>query len=673
MRPVCANRLFHPKCTGASTCGGRSARGRQNSLRLAIGLFAFVLAAWHATANADGREKVMLAESPSVIEPAVTYLSHAPEIDGLLDDDLGRLPVRHFTTISKSSSENPDVPLHYRLAYGIDFFYVYIEAESEGFVYRDRAYQNGDGFTVVLAVPRPENAPSEEFYVLACSAVDREPMEWTRTIFWYYNVDNIFLRTSDDTKMEFRDGDGTIHFELLLPWKDVHPYHPWLSDGIGFNLGMVKAIGETDRNFYKVVDATIGSENSPREYALLRFEEPRHDGEPRTFVRLARNNVSEGDTLVARAVTVASEASTESLRALVKSGEMTTVDFERVDYECGGGLTYDDFIVEVHNLPSGGYVVEWYSKVSDSRGETGLTILPSFDDRDLNRRLEDVQGSLSPVSYTTLQFTIEEIGKELEEVYPYETAAPPRIRLSRLIDYIERAKRGEDAFAKRRGFVRLAYRSQLDDTLQPYVVWIPEDFDPAKRYPLLVFLHGSASTEYNIVGMREIIPEGFIALGPKGRGPSNWYSWDHAQTDVAEAVRSVQSSFPIDDRNIFLSGFSMGGYGVYRTFYETPETYRAIAVFSGIPGVEFGAPDGESLIDFNEEKYVDRFDGVPVFIFHGKRDRNAPFEETERFIGKLEAAGARVEFHTEEDKGHEPPSEKTIEAFHRWVEKTLAR
>jgi len=431
---------------------------------------------------------------------------------------------------------------------------------------------------------------------------------------------------------------------------------------------MAKAVGDKDLNFYKVVDDVIGRENSPRKYAMLRFEEPRHEGEPQTFVRLARNNISVGDTLQARAVTVASEPVDESLRVLVKSGEQTTLDYTRVEYKCKPGLTYEDFAIKSYIQPSGGYVVEWYSNRYESKGETGVSILPPFDAPTLNQRVGKVKGPLSPGSYMTFQFTIEEIGKELAEVYPYETAAPSRIKLSRLLDYFAMAEQGQDVFAQRRGFVRMAYRSDLDDTFQPYVVWIPEDFDPAKQYPLLVHLHGSASTEYNIMGMRQSIPDGFIALGPKGRGPSNWYSWDNAQTDIAEAIRSVQSNLPIDKRNIFLMGFSMGGYGVYRTFYENPETYRAIAIFSGIPRVRWGGPEDAQLIDFNDENHLERFSGVPIFIFHGKRDLNVPFEETRQFVDTLRRTGALVEFHTEEDKGHESPSEETIRAFHRWIE-----
>jgi predicted esterase len=614
-------------------------------------------------------ESVEFAESPSVIEPAVTYLSRAPRIDGTLDEELGSLPVRRFSVMHKSTGDNPDTEAVYRLAYGTEFLYVYIEAEAEKLSYRDRAYQNGDGFTVVLTVPKPDNAPSREFYVLACSAVDRRAMEWTRKIFWYYNVDNIFLGVSDDMEMEFKEGDGTIHFELLLPWKDVHPYHPWLSDGIGFNLGMTRAVGEKEKNVYRVVDAGIGSENEPREYALLRFEEPVHEGGPQSFVIPERNNFSAGERVLARAVTVASKPVTERIKVLIKSGEMSLLGYEIANMECDPGLNFKDFPVDIDRLPDGGYLLEWSSRIGGSKGETGLSILPPFSTEELNRRLDRIEGVLSEGSLSTLRFTIEEIAMEMGEIYPYETGTSIRIKLSRLLGSIERAERGEDAVAGLRGFVRMAYLSELDDTYQPYVVWIPENFDASSKYPLLVYLHGSASTERDIVGRS--IPEGFIALGPKGRGPSNWYSWDNAQTDIAEAIRAVQRNFPIDERNIILTGFSMGGYGVYRTFYETPETYRAIAVFSGIPRVRFGAPEGARLIDFNEPGYLEPFADTPAFIFHGKRDLNVPYEETAQFISSLENAGARVEFHTEEDKGHEAPSAETMEAFVEWINSVL--
>ena len=71
-----------------------------------------------------------------------------------------------------------------------------------------------DGFALVIAAPRLDNEPTDEFYVLACSAIKDRRLAWTRHIFWYYNVDHIFLPTSDKTRLEFQASDGKIGFEL---------------------------------------------------------------------------------------------------------------------------------------------------------------------------------------------------------------------------------------------------------------------------------------------------------------------------------------------------------------------------------------------------------------------------------------------------------------------------
>jgi len=81
-----------------------------------------------------------------VLEPAVTYLPKAPEIDGRLDEALGAiLPIREFAYSRRHDDSNPLSAAHYRLGCGAEFLYVYVEAEAEHLTYRDRAYQNGDG------------------------------------------------------------------------------------------------------------------------------------------------------------------------------------------------------------------------------------------------------------------------------------------------------------------------------------------------------------------------------------------------------------------------------------------------------------------------------------------------------------------------------------------------
>src|ERR1700760_4170933 len=39
----------------------------------------------------------------------------------------------------------------------------------------------------------------------------------------------------------------------------------------------------------------------------------------------------------------------------------------------------------------------------------------------------------------------------------------------------------------------LTFLSDVDDTDQPYGLYLPKNFNPAKKYPLVVMLHGAAS------------------------------------------------------------------------------------------------------------------------------------------------------------------------------------
>ena len=103
-------------------------------------------------------------------------------------------------------------------------------------------------------------------------------------------------------------------------------------------------------------------------------------------------------------------------------------------------------------------------------------------------------------------------------------------------------RKRQDPFKDKTGFIRKAYRSNLDKTLQPYMVYIPADYEKNKRYPFFVFLHGSDTTEVSIRGAKGLIPDGFIGLGPLGRGTSNAYTMDHAQEDIAEAIDASRNN-----------------------------------------------------------------------------------------------------------------------------------
>jgi predicted esterase len=629
-----------------------------------------IVSAQNPTQNSP--QKMKLNEVPRELAP-VDFLAEAPVIDGVLDPGLRHLPRREFSQVDLRGTAEKPVDAHYRLAYGTNFLYVYVEAQGDKLTYNDRAYQNGDGFHMVIARPRPGDAATDEFYVAAWSAVNRPELDWTRRLFWYYNVDKIFVPMSRQARLESAAHDGVISFELLLPWQDLHPYHPWLSDGIGFNLGFVKASGQGSF-YYRVLPEGLEDENAFRRYIKLGFAEPALDKGFQTFVELERNHVSQGESLRGRAVTLSSGQDTESLSDAVLSGEGTRLELSTAEYTCTRGLTFHEFGINLGDIPPGGYRVAWSSRRNYSRGDdsvraSGVTVLPEAAAGIYDKRLERVKARLTPGSITTLRFLVDEAFASLRLLKPYETAAKEHLALVRLEADLIQAEAGRDMLAARTGFLRRAFLSRVDNTLQPYGIRVPAGYDPkgGKRYPLIVYLHGSASDETNLAGVDYLGNGDFIELAPRGRGPSNAFTRDHAQEDIEEAIAAVIQSYPIDETRIILAGFSMGGYGVYRTFYEHPARYKALAIFSGHPDIASEYFPGEGHPNFLEEKNLGKFKGIPIFIFHGREDRNCPFAITQELAAKLERAGARVELVTEAGAGHERPGLEALARYHEWL------
>ncbi|RPJ02836.1 MAG: hypothetical protein EHM31_02480, partial [Candidatus Aminicenantes bacterium] len=424
-----------------------------------------------AAVPANGQSSaIKLGEVPEELPP-VDFLAAPPVIDGVLDPGLGRLARRMFSQVDRYETGETPAEASYRMAYGTDFLYVYVEGRGDKLTFNDRAYQNGDGFQMVIARPLPGNAAANEFYVAACSAVDRPELEWTRRVFWYYNVDKIFVPMSRQAKSEAAARDGVISFELLLPWQDLHPYHPWLSEGIGFNLGFVKASGP-GTFYYRVLPDDLGRENVPRRYIPLRFAEPALDKGIQSFVELERNHLLQGGLLKARAVSLSAGPATETLGVRVLSGEGMRLQSTTAEYPCGRGLTRHEFAVELGDLPAGGYRVAWSSARGSSRGDdttraAGLTILPAAVAEALGKRLERAVGRLSPGSATTLRYLLDETLLSIGSMKPYESAAKERLALVRMESDLAEAEAGHDAFAARTGYFRRAFRSKVDGTLQP--------------------------------------------------------------------------------------------------------------------------------------------------------------------------------------------------------------
>lgn len=604
---------------------------------------------------------------PCLKAQEVTFLETAPVIDGKPDTEIN-LPERQFPFQERTDPSNPQTKASYTIGYGATFLYLYIKIWSDSLIRRDRAYQNGDGFHMVLAKPEADGAPAREFYVLGFSpAADRSNRQ--RKFVWYRNIDLAFTYLKEAQMESNKEGEIT-GFELLLPWKEVYPYHPWITEKIGFNLCFVKAVGEKEKNYLFVRnDDRIQSEQSLREYIPLFFSAPIIREGSQTWAQPSRNHITRDESLNMQFATASSTSGMKEMTVQFIAGEGDPVMRKTYSFDYESGLIIHSFSLPYGQLVPGGYRIRWKSPATGEEGETELTIFPPYDSTEIIRNIRDLSGVVRIGTVNTLLYRAEAINQELRRLKTYETAPHIRESMEQVTALIRIMKTGYDPVASQTGIFRRAYRSTVDKTLQPYSIKVPIKFDPARNYPLFVFLHGSGQDDRGMLEGNQIPGDDFICVAPSGRGTSNVYSADHAQEDIEEVIRDVISNYPIDTTRIILAGFSMGGYGVYRTFWEHPERYRALAVFSGHPNLANQWLENKHP-DFTREEYLKPFRNKDIFIFHGTNDLNCPFAKTVALVEKLKQHGARVLFLSEE-AGHDAPGEKTLSVFFRWMETTL--
>lgn len=197
---------------------------------------------------------------------------------------------------------------------------------------------------------------------------------------------------------------------------------------------------------------------------------------------------------------------------------------------------------------------------------------------------------------------------------------------------LDEVEAGRDPFATRHGDFRKAYRSAVDNTLQPYRMFVPKSYDGSRPAPLLVALHGMGGDEnsmfdsYNNGALkREAERVGFVVAAPKGRDTASMYRGS-AEQDVIDVIAEVRRDYKVDPNRIYLMGHSMGGYGTWSVAIAHPDLFAAIGPISG-----GGNPAG--LVKIRQ---------VPEYVVHGEDDRTVNVNESRRMVEAAKKAGIDV-------------------------------
>ena len=143
------------------------------------------------------------------------------------------------------------------------------------------------------------------------------------------------------------------------------------------------------------------------------------------------------------------------------------------------------------------------------------------------------------------------------------------------------------------GFVRLAYRDEVDGSPQFCRAYLPADYDPAKKWPLVVQIHGynganpvyvrwwSADQRHADIDTEFSNQQQVIYIEPHGRGNTQYLGM--GDSDVLRAIAEAKRLFSVDEDRVYLTGDSMGGWGTWNVASRHPDLFAAIApVFGGV-------------------------------------------------------------------------------------------
>ncbi len=225
------------------------------------------------------------------------------------------------------------------------------------------------------------------------------------------------------------------------------------------------------------------------------------------------------------------------------------------------------------------------------------------------------------------------------------------------------------------------YISEVDGSVQPYALTLPEGVDPqdGKRWPLHVKLHGRGGTlnEISFIAAHDNKPlpkdQDWIQLDVFGR-VNNAYRWS-GETDVFEAINDVKRRFRIDYGRITLWGFSMGGAGAWHLGLHHPTYWSSVGPGAGF--VDFYEYQKQSekrpswqhrtLGIYDSIDYALNAFNVPICTYGGEKDKQ--LQASTRMVEAAKKHDIDIKLVIGKDAGHK----FTPEGFREFMDFHLAQ
>jgi predicted peptidase len=196
-----------------------------------------------------------------------------------------------------------------------------------------------------------------------------------------------------------------------------------------------------------------------------------------------------------------------------------------------------------------------------------------------------------------------------------------------------------------------------------YRLLSPAKPEKDKKYPVILFLHGAGErgddneaqlkyfpTWMAEAKMREKYP--CYVIAPQCRSGEKWSvaNWGAKESDAMPKEPTEQlsaaigmldslmkSGMPVDEKRVYLTGLSMGGYGSWELAMRQPDRFAAVAPICG----------------GGDESQAEKLVKVPIWAWHGDADNAVPVERSRKMIEAITKAGGKPKYTELKGVGHD--------------------
>jgi dipeptidyl aminopeptidase/acylaminoacyl peptidase len=221
--------------------------------------------------------------------------------------------------------------------------------------------------------------------------------------------------------------------------------------------------------------------------------------------------------------------------------------------------------------------------------------------------------------------------------------------------------------------------------VQGFLIY-PRQFEPGRRYPMIVYVHGGPSSAIRPSFLGEgssseqvaLSQAGYFVLMPNPRGS---YGQGEAFTranvkdfgrgdlrDILAGVDTVIRRYPVDGKRLGMKGWSYGGFMTMWTVTQTNRFRAAVAgagisnwlSYTGENGISewmvpfFGATAYENKAVYAQSSPINFIANAhtPTLIVVGERDAECPAPQSFEFWRGLQHAGVKTQLVVYPDEGH---------------------